>query len=1268
VSNPELVTALDLDQWSGNLAAPTTLPILVRRLILATASASVTEITMRAREGALLPGWDGIVRSDAADPHVPLETSGWELGTSKDPRDKAQDDIRHRTKDPLVLDPKTTTFVAVTSRFWRDRDTWCDARRKDGPWADVRAYDADDLETWLERAPSVHYWISEQLGREPHGVRTPDAWWDRWISQTRVVLPRGFLLAGRDEAIAGIRGALAKPSLPVTVVASSREEALAIVSASLLVGDGDDVDALRARAVIVSAQGAWDRLVDSAHGLVLIPDFDDADIASALSKGHHVVIPVGRDARHAEGHIVVPLLDREKATETLVDDAAGITRDIAGRYAAHAHRNLLSLRRTLAINPKFEKPPWSQGEEGRRLAPLVLAGSWSDDVDGDRMAVETLTGRPYTEVEGDLAIWSALDDAPLIRTGQVWRVVSKENVWDLISALVTKTDLNQFHEVAPRVLEEHDPALDLPAQRRFMASVIGEPRTYSPRLRQGIADTVAFLGGYAPDQRLRDGATGGIHALRVVRAVTEHANSDPTGRAWQSLADVLPLLAEASPDAFLDAVDAGLAGDPPLLRSLFLDSALGPTFGTSSPHIRLIWALESLAWSSAHLSRTAGALTRLAKIDPEPDANIHPRPAGSLADVFNLSDPQTSVPLARRLDVLDGLRHRSPEAAWQLLRAVLPTRLTILSPSYRPRWRSWALAQPETITYGALFDRVSQIVTWIIEDAGKDPVRWLDLVGHIEALPSKDRDRLLATFEALDPGSLGDPARQEVWRALVDLGATHRQFPDAGWAMPGDVVDRVEAVAAHFAPTSLVELSVDLFGHRPRLPGIAPLDHSRYDAALSAARREAARAVLDSEGIAGLLRLGAAAKLPNVVGWAAAETRGDDLAEDLLPLLGTDGPDGSVAHGYAAGRIEADGLAWLVRQLHRWRDGESIPQQGGLLLAVPRPDEALITIVDGLQSDVRGAFWRGLNTFAVQPDARPAVARKLIEHRRPWGAIDLLVTMLPALGGPVAPDVDLVESALTSAATGPADDAPRAASLSWEVGELLDYLERTGSDIQVRARLEFLYAHLLQHTRPARALNEVLRTDPALFAEILSYIYFAEGEPRDEEVPAERRAIAEVGYTVIRSWHTPPGVRPDGTVDADRLRDWVTEARRLLANSGRTTVGDLVIGEVLAHVPPDADGLWPAEPVRDLIEDLGSQKFETGIDTGKFNSRGIITRSPADGGTQERRLAAQYRGWADRVSDRWPRTGALLRQMAASHEEWAHREDDESEHFGDHDA
>ena len=250
-------------------------------------------------------------------------------------------------------------------------------------------------------------------------------------------------------------------------------------------------------------------------------------------------------------------------------------------------------------------------------------------------------------------------------------------------------------------------------------------------------------------------------------------------------------------------------------------------------------------------------------------------------------------------------------------------------------------ASPQTITYAELFDGITKVLTRAIEDAGKDPGRWRDLVGHIDSLPVADRDRLLAAFEALDPDSLGDEGRVEVWRALVDLAGQHRQFPDAPWAMPGDAVDRVESVAAHFAPASLVDLHADLFGHHPRLPGIDPREHAVYDEALRAARRDAVRAILDSGGVAELLRLGAAAVLPAAVGWAAAEARGDDLADELLPLLGTDGSDGEVARGYAGARIEADGLDWVARQLQRWPDGESVPQQAGLLLAVPRPNHRL---------------------------------------------------------------------------------------------------------------------------------------------------------------------------------------------------------------------------------------------------------------------------------------------------------------------------------------
>ena len=143
---------------------------------------------------------------------------------------------------------------------------------------------------------------------------------------------------------------------------------------------------------------------------------------------------------------------------------------------------------------------------------------------------------------------------------------------------------------------------------------------------------------------------------------------------------------------------------------------------------------------------------------------------------------------------------------------------------------------------------------------------------------------------------------------------------------------------------------------------------------------------------------------------------------------------------------------------------------------------------------------------------------------------------------------------------------------------MLDYLERAGTVIEARARIEFLLMPLLQHTRPARALGEALQAESALFAELMSYVYRADGEPINEDVPPEREAIATVGYSAIRSWHTPPGLRADGSVDVERLRAWVTEARLLLAESGRAMIGDQVIGAVLAHVPPEATACGRRSP------------------------------------------------------------------------------------------
>jgi len=227
----------------------------------------------------------------------------------------------------------------------------------------------------MERAPRVHIRISEMLGRKPRDVKTPEAWWETWHAQTRPAFPRSFLLAGREGVCSALAAALARPAHQViTVLGPSSTEALAVVCACLVSDDGEAADETGTQALVVSDAHAWDRLVDSDHALVLIPTFGDADVSAALRRGHHVVVPVADDVPPRGIAVEVPPLDRWKAAEALLAQDNALSRDAADRYAGHARRNLISFRRTIAVTPAVQRPPWAEGPAVTAEGPCTSAG------------------------------------------------------------------------------------------------------------------------------------------------------------------------------------------------------------------------------------------------------------------------------------------------------------------------------------------------------------------------------------------------------------------------------------------------------------------------------------------------------------------------------------------------------------------------------------------------------------------------------------------------------------------------------------------------------------------------------------------------------------------------------------------------------------------------------------------------------------------------------------------------------------------------------
>lgn len=144
---------------------------------------------------------------------------------------------------------------------------------------------------------------------------------------------------------------------------------------------------------------------------------------------------------------------------------------------------------------------------------------------------------------------------------------------------------------------------------------------------------------------------------------------------------------------------------------------------------------------------------------------------------------------------------------------------------------------------------------------------------------------------------------------------------------------------------------------------------------------------------------------------------------------------------------------------------------------------------------------------------------------------------------------------------------------------------------------------------------------------------------------------------LLRSWHKLPGLKQDGTADAEALNRWCDQARAECRARECGDIGDLIIGKIFSTSPLEEDGSWPVVAVRDCIERIASDRIERGFHTGTFNKRGITTRAPAEGGDQERTLAAKFRGYADACKFRWPRTARQLSELAAFYEDDGRRHD-----------
>jgi len=427
-------------------------------------------------------------------------------------------------------------------------------------------------------------------------------------------------------------------------------------------------------------------------------------------------------------------------------------------------------------------------------------------------------------------------------------------------------------------------------------------------------------------------------------------------------------------------------------------------------------------------------------------------------------------------------------------------------------------------------------------------------------------------------------------------------------------------------------------------------DSTATEAALVPMRAQAAEEIARERGAQGIRDTAIIVQYPFVLGIASASTH---LAEDeMLALLGDDQERAQVcAMGYVSEQYRHRGIAWVDDALAKHPEWN--PTVRALLLLALPSDRAVWD--RAAQHGAANEYWSRVRVFlgpvATPEDIAYAVTSLLGADQVPQALEQASMAAQHALTPVLTQTLDRVLAALQDT------KRPWGHLVSYYLIQIFNALDqRTDIDPIAIARYEWAYLPLLRHERPLR-LHEHLANAPDLFAQMIKSIYRT---AKDQTPPTQDEiARAEQAYDLLSSWHTIPGTNPDGIIDQERLVAWAEAARA--ACPDRRDHCDHHLGQVLAYAPNGTDGAWPHESVRALLEHLQSPALESGFQNGAFNKRGVSMKNPLDGGEQERTLAAQYRAWAQRLQAAWPRTAAVLADIAEDYERYAHLEDTRTE-------
>ena len=1252
----KIITAEDLSRYANSYISRGVIPELVYHLVRQSISeGDVCRIPYG--DSINQQGLDGVVECTYNDlSFVPEGRSYWEIGTGADPKGKATKDLIKRTEQVQESVRRNTSFVFVTPRSsgsWEE--AWLAEHAEDG-WKEIHIVDGVKLADWLREFPAIALWLATKIGIIPKesGITTPMEHWKENFCRGQdaaPLLPPSLYTATRENACRALEEVFTGKQQCLFICPESEDDVNDFVAAYFASSKDEKIKKYANQCLFISEPEAWKSIAGLRKPHILVAD-TELDLYSerqdlrvfAENRGHRLVIPLFGSLSDPNAKVVkLPSPTQYQIEEILRNEKFS---DIRARELAQiGNRRLSALRRYILGGsvPRYAK--WDCADD---IARVNLLGRWSDRNSADVQVLENILEIEGHKGLGKLRSILSHADTPLARGDGKWRIVPRGEAWNTLGNRLSDEDLDRFQEMALLVLGERDPKFDLPKEERYAANVLGKELKYSARLRKGIAETIALMG--SRPEKLEQCSHGKAEtvAAYVVRNLLHEADWE----RWAGLDPLMPLLAEAAPKVFLDAVEEALEDmENTPFHAIFMqegDGLFGGNYMTG-----LLWGLECLAWSHDYLARVAVILADLASIDP--GGRYSNRPAQSLADIFLPWHLQTTASLDQRMAAIKVVLKEQPNVGWKLLLSLLPHSLGSTSGCYRPVWRPFIPSDwEEGVLVNEYWAQIHMLAELAVDMACSDVERLLELTDRLSDLPQKTQEEILNHFASERIIRLPESERVIVWEKMNSLVRHHRKFRDAQWALPEESLVKIEKIAKSMTPTNPLLQYRYLFSADEYDLYEEQRNYEEQRKCLSEKRQAALSEIMGNGDFARCMDFAREVAIPYKVGQTLGELADERIESEILPsqLNIEDEVLERVVAGFIWGRFWTHGIPWVDHILEQHWNPHQCAQ---FLLLLPFQQEIWERALSYLDESHEELYWKHVNAqVGVWTWNDSIVIEKLITYGRTGAAV-----MCTAYA--MDDDINFDPALATHALMAFLENPQEVQSLErYHVIDLIKHLQAVPTvDIEKLYQIEWNFLPWfdpLSGESPV-ALGKKLASDPKSFAEMIKLAFRSKNDLDDsvEKQDEKKKNIVERAYTLLHNWKHCPGVQEDGTLDEALFHHWITEARRITEETGHEIIAQVELGHVLTYAPKDPNGLWIHKAVASVLNQRDTEKMRRNFMIALMNQRGVYSFSH---GSKERELARGYREKAEALDIAgFTRFATTMRELADQYDADAERDE-----------